>query len=94
MRQSTGTDTVSLGEIVMASCELGNAVACDSTDGLDLAASHLGRLLARGGNAKLVDALTAMAKELAPVASVPVRRTAGGRSKRMTTMRRPMKRAA
>lgn len=63
MRQPTDTETLSLGEIVAASCELGNAVSCDSDRAMDLAARHLGRVLARSRNAKLARTLNAMARE-------------------------------
>jgi len=83
MRATTDIGTLSLGDIVAASCELGSTVARDSDGAMDLAARHLGRLLARSKNAKLVVALTAMAQEFAPAARV-----------RPTTSRRSIRRAA
>jgi len=87
--ECTSERTMSLGEVIAASCELGYAVAVDGTHAMDLAARHLARVLARGRNAKLVHALTVMAQEF-PVAAGPVAR----RSPRPVAVRRPVDRAA
>ena len=90
MRETDGSiGTMSLGEIVAASCELGLAVAPDSPWAMDLAARHLGRLLARGENAKLVGTLTAMAREFPGATNADTR---SGR--RRGAARRAIKRAA
>jgi hypothetical protein len=86
--------TVSLGDIVVASCELGRAVAPDGPCAMDLAAHHVGRILARGKNAALINILTAMAREFPGAASSdtrPSRRRVDGRR---SAARRPVKRAA
>jgi hypothetical protein len=62
-------EALNLGEIVAASCDLGNVVAADRAKALDLAACHLGRVLARSRNARLMQALAEMAKELTPTDS-------------------------
>jgi hypothetical protein len=69
MTMQNGEAMMNLGEIVAASCDLGNVVAADRAKALDLAACHLGRVLARSRNARLVQALAEMARELAPVDS-------------------------
>jgi hypothetical protein len=53
-----------LGEIVAACYELGTTVASDRAMAADLAARHLERVLVRGSNARLVAALTDLAREL------------------------------
>lgn len=60
-RNSVGT---SLGEAIEASCELGSAISPDSTVASELAARHVGRMLAQGGNARLAAALAMLANEL------------------------------
>lgn len=53
-----------LGDIVAASYELGRAVAPDRATAGVLAARRLGRLLARGRNARLALALSDLARDL------------------------------
>ena len=60
-RNSVGT---SLGEVIAASCELGSAVSPDRTVAAELAARHVGRMLAQVGNARLAAALALLANEL------------------------------
>jgi hypothetical protein len=86
--------TINLGDIVVASCELGNAVASDDTRAMDLAAHHLGRILARGRNRKLVHALNAMAREFPVTTKRAVRRAPRKAEGRRITAPRSMKRAA
>ncbi|MEA2700328.1 MAG: hypothetical protein QOI66_4599 [Myxococcales bacterium] len=78
-------EALNLGEIVAASCDLGSVVAADRAKALDLAASHLGRVLARSRNARLVRALAEMARELTPADS-------HGTSGRRTVARQKMDR--
>lgn len=54
-----------LGDVVAASYELGSAVAPDRALAGDLAARRLGRILARGRNARLAVALSDLARDLA-----------------------------
>ena len=70
-------EALNLGEIVAASCDLGSVVAADEAKALDLAACHLGRVLAHSRNARLVKALAEMARELTPLDS---RETSGRRT--------------
>jgi hypothetical protein len=86
--------TINLGDIVVASCELGSAVASDGTGAIDLAAHHLGRILARGRNRKLANALTAMAREFSASPNPAARRAPSRAEVRPPTARRPIKRAA
>src|SRR5450755_1894348 len=46
------SQTLSLGEIVTAACELGGIIAADPTVAAALAARHLERVLVRGSNAR------------------------------------------
>lgn len=62
MRRDSGD--VCLGEVIAASCELGTAVTCDEAAASELAARHVGRVLARRGNARLAAALALLAGEL------------------------------
>jgi hypothetical protein len=54
-----------LGDMVAAIYELGSAVAPDRATAGDLAARSLGRILARGRNARLAIALSDLARDLA-----------------------------
>jgi len=94
-------EALNLGEIVAASCDLGSVVAADEAKALDLAACHLGRVLAHSRNARLMKALAEMAKELTPVDShvASGHRTTADRQKaerggRRAPARSGMKRAA
>ena len=60
-RNSAG---ISLGDVIAASCELGSAVSPDRGVAAELAARHVGRMLARGGNSRLAAAMTLLAREL------------------------------
>ena len=85
MSTNQNESRLQLGEIVAASCELGNSVTADDAMATNLAARHLGRVLAHGGNRRLVAALRDLARELTPAgAHVPpssgVRRVRSRRS--------------
>jgi hypothetical protein len=91
-------EALNLGEIVAASCDLGSVVAADHAKALDLAACHLGRVLAHSGNARLIKDLAEMARELTPVDSHGTTGTADrqklDRRGRRAPVRSGMKRAA
>jgi hypothetical protein len=54
MNRNVGeSQTLNLGEIVTAACELGGTIAADRAVATELAARHLERLLVRGSNARI-----------------------------------------
>jgi hypothetical protein len=53
----------SLGEAIVASYEVGSAVSPDHTVAAELVASHVGRMLAQRGNARLAAGLALLASE-------------------------------
>ncbi|HVZ72797.1 MAG TPA: hypothetical protein VHJ20_10525 [Polyangia bacterium] len=63
--------SVTLGDFVTASFDLGAAVAGDTTNAAELAARHLERVLVRGSNLRLTAALAKLAREVGPVTSAP-----------------------
>lgn len=60
---------LSLGATVEMLCQDARAVAADDFSITDLAARRLERVLIRGRNLRIADALAALAQELAPASS-------------------------
>jgi hypothetical protein len=68
-----------LGDAIAIAYEMSSAIASNRTTASELAARRLGRVLARGANARLVAALRDLARELAPV-RLQAARPEGGRA--------------